>query len=143
MARLQVHTLASYILELGSLVYDTLGRRRSVLACAALLLALADPGLHAAVADWLGASSTTIQAHAEHIIASIKQYVGPGVSLPEVTAATSELLRLHKLAQQPENCEQFVVVKFASAKYGSIATLARPLESVEAYQRVMRIYFHL
>ena len=140
-SRLQVHTLATYILELGSLVYDTLGRRRSVLACSALLLALADPGLQEATAELLGIAVDDIQAHAEHIIGSLKQYVGPGVPLAEVTVTTSELLRLHKLAQQPENREQFVVVKFSSAKHSCIASVARPLASVEDFQRIVRIYY--
>jgi hypothetical protein len=136
-----VHTLASYILELGSLVYDTLGRRRSVLACSALLLALADPGLQEAVAEILDVSDEDVQAHAEYIISMLKQYVGPGVALAAVTVTTSELLRLHKLAQQKENCEQFVVVKFSQARCAHIASVARPLDSVEEFQRIIRIYY--
>lgn len=133
--------LTSYILELGSLVYDTLGRRRSVLACSALLLALADPGLQEAVAEVLDVSDEDVQAHAEHIISTLKQYVGPGVGLAEVTVTTSELLRLHKLALQKENREQFVVVKFSRAACAHIACVARPLESVEEFQRIIRIYY--
>ena len=136
-----MQTLAAYLLELGSLVYDTLGRRRSVLASSALLLALADPGLHEACADALALPLRNIQAHADDIVCSLKQYVGPDVALAEVTVATSELLRLHKLAQQPENREQFVVVKFSSAKHSNIAAVARPLASVDDFQRVIRLYY--
>lgn len=138
---MQVHTLASYLLELGSLVYDTLGRRRSVLAVSALLLALSDPGLQEAVAALLGIAHDDLAAHAEHIIRSLQEYVGPGIALAEVTVTTSELLRLHKLAQQPENREQFVVVKFSGSKHSSIASVARPLESVADFQRTIRLYY--
>jgi Cyclin, C-terminal domain len=138
---LQVHTLAAYLLELGSLVYDTLSRRRSVLAVSALLLALADPGLQEAVSELLAIPLHDIVAHAEHIIGSLQQYVGPGVALAEVTVTTSELLRLHKLAQQPENREQFVVVKFSGAKHSSIASVARPLDTVDDFQRIVRLYY--
>jgi hypothetical protein len=138
---LQVHMLASYILELGSLVYDTLGRRRSVLATAALLLALVDPGLHEAIAKALVISLDDIRTHAEHTVAQMKAHIGHRVDLSEVTVAASELLRLHKLAQAPENREQFVVIKFSLDSYDSIARVARPLESVIDFQRVIRIYY--
>lgn len=136
-----MHTLASYILELGSLVYDTLGRRRSVLATAALLLALVDPGLQEAIADVLAIPAADIAAHAAHTASLLKSYIGPGVDLSQVTVTTSELLRLHKLAQARENREQFVVVKFSSERYDSIALVARPLESVADFERAIREYY--
>jgi hypothetical protein len=138
---LQVHLLASYILELGSLVYDTLGRRRSVLATAALLLALVDPGLQAAVSNVLDIPLDDIRAHAEATVGQLKSHIGHRVDLSEVTVATSELLRLHKLAQAPENREQFVVIKFSLDAYDAIARVARPLESVSDFHRIIRIYY--
>jgi hypothetical protein len=137
----QVHSLASYILELGSLVYDTLRHKRSLLATAALLLALGDPGLHQGVATALGVKPEHIRDHAHTIVANLRHYIGPHTNVVEVTVATAELLRLHRLAKAPENREQFVVAKFASPRFDYIAEVAHPLASAEEFHAFMQIYY--
>jgi hypothetical protein len=137
----QVHSLASYILELGSLVYDTLRHKRSLLATSALLLALSDPGLQAGVANALKVSVSHIRDHAHAIVASLKNYIGPHTDVVEVTVATAELLRLHRLAKAPENREQFVIAKFASGRFDFIAEVAHPMGSAEELYAFMNIYY--
>ena len=137
----QAHALASYLLELGSLVYDTLRHKRSLLATSALLLALGDPGLHRSVAAALDLRSDDIRRHAEGVVSTLRHYIGPHADVVEVTVATAELLRLHRLAKSPENREQFVIVKFGSARFGYIAETAQPMASAEEFHSFMRIYF--
>lgn len=136
-----MHSLASYLLELGSLVYDTLRHKRSLLATSALLLALGDPGLHQSVAAALDLRTEDIRRHAEGIVATLRHYIGPHADVVEVTVATAELLRLHRLAKSPENREQFVIVKFGSSRFGYIAETAQPMASAEEFHSFMRIYF--
>lgn len=138
---LQVHALASYLLELGSLVYDTLRHKRSLLATSALLLALGDPGLHQSVASALELRTDDIRRHAEGVVSTMRNYIGPHADVVDVTVATAELLRLHRLAKSPENREQFVIVKFGSARFGHIADTAQPMASAEDFHTFMRIYF--
>jgi hypothetical protein len=114
---------------------------RSLLATAALLLALGDPGLHSAVADALGVPIFEVHAYSLGITASLRSYLGPGISAMQVTIATAELLRLHRLAKAQENASQFVVVKFSSSRFGHIAKIADPIASALEFHEFMKVFY--
>lgn len=134
----QVHNLSSYILELGSLMYDMLCHRRSTLATAALLLALGDPGLHQGVASTLQMQVEVIRGHAHHLVSNLRHYIGPHIDVEDVSATVTKILKLYRLSKVPESRQQFVVAKFASPRFGHIADVASPLghEGLPAFMRM-------